>query len=122
MTARDTLKAYEDRINHHDFDELTDLIASDAVFWFSDGSYRGTAAIRTAFERTWRVLADERYWLDDLEWIAEAEAAAACLYQFNWEATIDGQRQSGAGRGTTVLSRNSGRWLIVHEHLSGLPG
>ena len=44
-SAKDVLAAYEDRINRHDFDLLTDLIAPDATFWFSDGTYRGIDAV-----------------------------------------------------------------------------
>ena len=118
-TARDVLAAYGDRINRHDFDLLTDLIAPDATFWFSDGTHRGIAAIRAAFEATWRVMgSDEHYWLDQLEWIAEGDEAAACIYRFNWETTAYGKPASGSGRGTTVLRRVDGRWWIVHEHLS----
>ena len=119
MSARDVLKAYEDRINRQDFHLLTDLIAPDATFWFSNGTYSGIAAIRAAFEATWRVMGpSERYWLDQLEWIAEGDSAAACIYRFNWEITVD---DSGSGRGTTVLRRVDDRWWIVHEHLSHWP-
>lgn len=61
MLANEVLRAYEDRINRHDFDLLIDLIAPDAIFWFSDGTHRGIAEIRAAFERTWGTLADETY-------------------------------------------------------------
>lgn len=122
MSARNALKAYEDRINRHDFDLLTDLIAPDATFWFSDGTHRGIAEIRAAFERTWTALADETYWLDQLDWIAEGDSAASCTYRFNWKTTIDGKPASGSGRGTTVLKRVDDRWWIVHEHLSRNPG
>jgi ketosteroid isomerase-like protein len=122
MSARDTLAAYEDRINQHDFDLLIDLIAPDATFWFSDGTHRGIAEIRAAFEATWRALADETYWLDQREWIAEGDSAAVCTYRFNWRATIGGVPSSGSGRGTTVLRRVDDRWSIVHEHLSRMPG
>jgi ketosteroid isomerase-like protein len=118
MSARDVLKAYEDRINRHDFALLTDLIAPDARFWFSDGSHEGSDAVRVAFERTWQNLADETYWLDQHDWIAEGDTAATCLYRFNWKATIDGRTAAGSGRGTTVLRQRDGRWWIVHEHLS----
>ena len=122
MSARDVLQAYEDRINRHDFDLLIDLIAPDATFWFSDGSHRGIAEIRAAFEATWRVIGDtEHYWLDEREWIAEGDNAAACTYRFNWTATINGVPASGSGRGTTVLKRVNDRWWIVHEHLSRRP-
>lgn len=122
MTARKVLAAYADLINRHDFDQLTDLIAPDAVFWFTDGSHRGIEAIRAAFEATWRVMGeDERYWLDELQWIAEGETAAACTYRFNWTAAPEGKPLSGSGRGTTVLKRVDDRWWIVHEHLSAGP-
>jgi ketosteroid isomerase-like protein len=123
MSARDVLRAYEDRINRQDFALLTDLIAPDATFWFSDGTHSGIAAIRAAFEATWQVMGpSERYWLDQPEWIAEGDSAAACIYRFNWEITVEGKRDSGSGRGTTVLQRADDRWWIVHEHLSRFPG
>lgn len=122
MTARRVLAAYADRINRHDFDLLTDLIASGATFWFTDGTHRGIAAIREAFEATWRVMGEtERYWLDQLEWVAEGDRAAACTYRFNWTASADGKPVAGSGRGTTVLRRVDDRWWIVHEHLSRDP-
>lgn len=122
MSARDVLQAYTDRINRQDFDVLTDLIAPDATFWFSNGTHSGIAAIRAAFEATWQAMGPtEHYWLDQLEWIAEGDSAAACIYRFNWEITVDGRRDSGSGRGTTVLKRVGDRWWIAHEHLSGWP-
>lgn len=119
MSARDTLATYADRINAQDFDLLVDLIAPDASFWFTNDTHRGIDAIRAAFETTWSTMgATERYWLDQLEWIAEGTDAAACTYRFNWSATVDGSLLSGSGRGTTVLECVDGRWWIVHEHLS----
>ena len=121
MTARDVVKSYELHLNRRDFDALADLIAPDAVFWFSDGSHRGISAIRAAFEATWRALPEETYWLDELEWLAGGDLAAACIYRFNWRAMRNGQPITGTGRGTTVLSFSDGRWRIVHEHLSPRP-
>ena len=118
MTAREVLKSYERHLNRRDFDALAVLIAPDAVFWFSDGSHHGISAIRAAFEATWRALPEETYWLDNLEWLAESDTAAACTYRFNWRAVRNGQTISGNGRSTTVLNCGDGRWQIVHEHLS----
>jgi ketosteroid isomerase-like protein len=118
MNARDVLTAYEERINAHNFDLLLDLIAPDATFWFSDGTHRGPAEIRAAFEATWEVMGPtEHYWLTDKTWVAEGDNAAACTYTFNWR---NGD-SSGSGRGTTVLARASAGWRIVHEHLSSKP-
>lgn len=122
-TAAATLAAYADRINEQDFDLLSDLIAPDAIFWFTSGTHRGIAAIRSAFEATWAVMGpDEQYWLDQLEWIAEEDGAAACVYHFNWQTLQDGMPVAGSGRGTTALRRVGDHWWIVHEHLSGNPG
>lgn len=119
MTAREVLAAYADRINRHDFDLLVELIAPDASFWFTNGTYVGIAAIRAAFESTWQLMgSSEVYWLDQQEWIAEGDSAAACTYRFKWKTDT----ASGSGRGTTVLKRVDDRWWIVHEHLSGWPG
>lgn len=118
MTARETLAAYERVINAHDFSLLLEMIAPDATFWFSDGTHREIAEIRAAFERTWAAFGpDEHYWLDQHDWIAEGDNAAICIYRY--KRTSGGQ--SGSGRGTTVLSRRSGRWQIAHEHLSPNP-
>jgi len=112
---------YRERINAHRFDDLVPLIAPDAIFWFGDGSHVGLDAIRTAFEATWARLADETYWLDNLQWLATADAAAICCYRFHWQATIDGALAAGHGRGTSVLRLAPAGWQIVHEHLSSEP-
>ena len=122
MTAREALKAYELGLNAHRLDAVADLIAPDAAFWFSDGNQRGVDAIKAAFEKTWQVLNNDAYWLDEVEWIAEGKTAAVSIYQFNWKSEGDGRALSGSGRGTTVLRRVAGRWQIVHEHLSRTPG
>jgi ketosteroid isomerase-like protein len=34
---------------------------------------------------------------------------------------IEGQETTGGGRGTTILRKVDGRWLIAHEHLGPGP-
>ena len=118
MEPEDVLREYETRINEHRFDAVEPLISDEAVYWFSDGSHSGKAAIRAAFEKTWRAINNDRYWLEERVWIARGDAAACCTYRFHWETEIDGKRVGGTGRGTTVLRRESAGWKIVHEHLS----
>jgi ketosteroid isomerase-like protein len=112
---------YAELINRHDFSLLVPLIDPDATFWFSSGTHAGIAAARAAFEATWRKLADETYWLEDLNWTAIGDKAASCTYTFRWRATVDGQPAQGSGRGTTVLGRDQDGWRIRHEHLSAFP-
>ncbi len=78
------LAHYEDVINLHDFDLILPLLSADAVFWFNDGSHVGLSAVRAAFESTWAGFPLERYWLEDIVWIARGNVAAACVYRFCW--------------------------------------
>ncbi|HXY58254.1 MAG TPA: nuclear transport factor 2 family protein [Methylocystis sp.] len=121
MNAVDHMKVYEEKINLRRFDEVEPLISPQAVFWFTDGTHRGIAEIRAAFERTWTTLQNEIYWLEDVEWIGLSDAVASCTYRFCWKAEISGDTFEGRGRGTTVLRTESGQWKIVHEHLSRFP-
>ncbi|MCX5495149.1 nuclear transport factor 2 family protein [Kaistia dalseonensis] len=117
----DLLERYGTLINQHRFEVLAPLIDADAIFWFNDGSFSGLDSIRTAFETTWARYPEERYWLEDVSWIARSSDAASCLYRFRWNATIDGRPASGSGRGTTIMRCTDGIWRIIHEHLSAEP-
>lgn len=121
MTPQDILARYEHALSHREWEAIAPLVAADATFWFTDGTFHGHEAIREACEQTWASIPDETYWLEDVVWIACDEAAASCIYRFNWTGTIDGERISGNGRGTTVLQKRDAQWLIVHEHLSRNP-
>ena len=120
-TPETVMAAYAERINQHDFSLLAPLIAENAVFWFSSGSYVGLDQARRAFERTWHRLQNETYWLASLTWIAKGDNAASCTYHFHWRAIIDGIETEGTGRGTTVLAKTPDGWRIIHEHLSAFP-
>ena len=112
---------YEQATNRHDFDELVPLIADDATYWFTEGSYDGIDAIRAAVERTFATILDEVYTIEDLEWVAIADDLAVCRYRFRWSGVIDGESASGQGRGTNVVTKRNGAWKMLHEHLSRQP-
>lgn len=120
-SAADFLAEYIRRTNTHRFDEVAPLISEDAVFWFSSGTHRGSAAIRAAFEKTWAMIQDEDYAIENVEWIAADESTAVCLYTFRWRGNIDGVAREGSGRGTTILRKDGDRWYVVHEHLNAHP-
>lgn len=121
MGPQRLLAEYEAGLNQHRFEAVEAFIATDAVFWFNDGSYSGIAAIRGAFERTFAAFPLERYWLEDVRWVASGDTAAACIYQFRWTTTKGGSQLKGGGRGTSALRLENGAWKIVHEHLSQEP-
>ena len=121
MTPADFLREYEEKTNTHHFDNVAPLISDHAVFWFNDGSFHGLEEIRAAFEKTWSVIKEEHYAIEDVQWIAVGQEVAVCIYVFRWEGLINGHPQSGTGRGTSVLRKEDERWVVAHEHLSPMP-
>ncbi|MER7927391.1 nuclear transport factor 2 family protein [Streptomyces sp. NPDC096057] len=109
---------YEQANNSHDIERVVPFLAEDAVYWFSDGSYRGIEEIRSAVEKTFATILDEVYEVRDLEWPVLGVDVAVCRYQFAWTGVVGGERRSGHGRGTKVIVRRDGRWKMLHEHLS----
>lgn len=119
--AADILQQYLAATNTHDFDEVEPLLMPEAVYFFGDATCVGRDAVRAYFERTWEQIPDERYWADDLEWVADGEDCAVAVYTYNWSGTVGGAAASGSGRATNVFVRTSGRWRLSHEHLSASP-
>jgi ketosteroid isomerase-like protein len=109
---------YEQANNSHDIDRVTPMIAADATYWFSDGSYRGLEEIAGAVERTFAAIQHEVYEITDLEWVVLTAEHAVCRYRFFWTGVIDDQPHSGRGRGTNVIAKRDGVWKMLHEHLS----
>ena len=120
MSAKEILKKYKIEINKHDFNLLEPLISTDCVFWFSSGSHHGLAQARKAFEKTWAAILEEVYSISDVQWIAESDHAAVCIYTFHWSGLVNGQKREGKGRGTSCFRREQDEWKIVHEHLSAM--
>lgn len=117
----DFLSEYIRRTNSHQFDAIAPLIDDHAIYWFSSGSYRGLNAIQNAFERTWSIIQNEHYALEDLEWLTIDDLTATCIYTYRWRGSIDGATREGVGRGTNIMRKDSQKWRIVHEHLSPRP-
>lgn len=112
------MREYESANNSHDIERVVPFIAEDANYWFSDGSYRGIEEIRAAIEKTFSTILDEVYEVRDLEWPVLTTGVAVCRYRFAWTGVVEGQPRSGQGRGTNVIVRRGGVWLMLHEHLS----
>ena len=121
MTPAEFLHEVEQKTNTHRFEEVAPLIADNAIYWFSDGSFYGKAAIKGAFERTWVWIQDEQYAIEDVQWLVDDESAAVCVYTFRWQGVVEGSQAQGMGRGTSVFQKVNDRWQVIHEHLSSLP-
>ncbi|WP_328330369.1 nuclear transport factor 2 family protein [Kribbella sp. NBC_00382] len=109
---------YDRRANAHDVERWRELVADDASFWFTDGSYEGIEAITAAVQRTFDQIRDEVYTISDLHWVYASTDFAVVRYRFHWVGFVDGQQREGRGRGTNSMAKRDGRWQMVHEHLS----
>jgi uncharacterized protein (TIGR02246 family) len=119
MTPAETKREMVRRMNAKDLAATMELIADDAVYFWSNGSAMfGKAAIEAAMRANFDGIADDTYDVADVTWLAETADVAACVFSFHWTGTVDGKPVSGRGRGASVLKRVGGDWRIVHEHLS----
>ena len=114
----EVMREYERANNTHRVENVLPFIAENASYWFSDGSHQGRDDIRLAIDATFNAIQDELYVIDDLTWVVVRSDAAVCRYRFSWTGIVSGESRSGIGRGTNVLVRADGRWLIVHEQLT----
>ena len=114
----DFMQDYERRTNLHDARLWSELVAEDATYWFTTGSFVGKDAVKAAVEHNFDVIDDEVYRIDDVEWVTVTEDTAVVRYRFNWVGYQVGEQISGAGRGTNVMVKRDGQWLMLHEHLS----
>lgn len=121
MNHASTLSAYFEALNTHSWDQIAPHVAENAVFIFTEDTFTGQAAAKAAFEKTFALIQDEHFSLHDIVWTVVTDEVAACRYEFRWKGIISGQEASGGGRGTTILRKTNGRWLIVHEHLGPYP-
>lgn len=121
MNHATALSAYIEKLNTHSWEQIAPCVTEDAVFIFTEDTFTGHAAAKTAFEKTFALIQDEHFSLHDIVWTVVTDDVAACRYEFRWKGLISGQEASGGGRGTTILRKTNGRWLIAHEHLGPYP-
>ena len=122
MTAEAHLRAYEAALGTQDWGEVEPLLHEDVCVTFSNGAFHnGKEAVRAAFSRNFELIAEERYELSDVVWIADEPSYAVCAYRFRCSGLIDGKAAAGGGRGTSVVVKYGGRWLVLAEHLGPEP-
>jgi len=64
------LDRFEEIAAKEDFDLIEDMVHDHAFLRFNDGDFKGKAAVRGAFEKTWKGSANvrkERFYLTDIE-------------------------------------------------------
>jgi len=121
MTPDELLRAYETALATQDWEQVEPLMHADVCVTFSNGKrFRGRDEVRRAFTDNFSLIQDEHYELSDVHWIARSDCHAVCAYVFRWSGLIDGEPARGGGRGTSVLTNDGGRWLLLAEHLGPL--
>jgi ketosteroid isomerase-like protein len=122
MSPEEFMKEYEAANRSHDLERVRALISQDALFWFSNGtSHPGIERIADAIKYNFTTIEDDDYKAGPFRWIVRTDTCAVCVYPFRWTGKIGGKAVEGSGRGTSVLEKREGRWLMVHEHLSKGP-
>lgn len=121
MNHTAALTSYIEKLNTHSWDQIAPHVTDDAVFIFTEDTFVGKAAAKAAFEKTFKLIENEVFSIHDVSWTAVTENMASCHYEFRWKGVIEGQEASGGGRGTSILRKVDGRWLIAHEHLGPYP-
>src|SRR5713226_4608346 len=107
------------RMNAKDLDGTLELIADDAIYFWSNGSAMfGKAAIADGFKQNFESIENDTYEKLDIIWLAQSDDVAACVFKFQWTGEIGGKLASGSGRGASVLRRIDGEWRTMHENLS----
>lgn len=119
MTPGDVKRELLRRMSLKDLAGTLELIADDAIYFWSDGSAMfGKAAIAEAINGNFVGIENDTYDVFDITWLIDSDDVAVCVFRFEWTGEIDGVAASGAGRGVSVLRRIDGEWRVVHENLS----
>ncbi|MDP1591400.1 MAG: nuclear transport factor 2 family protein [Prosthecobacter sp.] len=121
MNHETALINYVEKLNTHSWEQIAPCVTENAVFIFTEDTFVGKAAARAAFEKTFKLIENEVFSLHDIMWTVVTDDVATCRYEFRWKGLISGQEASGGGRGTSILRKVDGRWLIAHEHLGPYP-
>ena len=118
------LNHFEEVAMKEDFRLIEDMIDEQAYFRFNDGDFVGRKAIQAVFEKTWRgdpAVRKARFYLSEVVVLTTDRASASATYTYNWEGAQGDREFKIQGRGTRVLAHESGKFRIVHEHLSRFP-
>jgi hypothetical protein len=103
LSPQDTLKKYELALASQDWQSVEPLMHEDVCVTFSNGTYNGLNEVRGVFKSNFASIQEQEYEISNLHWAHISDTKAVCLYDFNWQGIIEGERCSDGGRGTSVL-------------------
>jgi len=122
MTPQQFTTAYEQALASQNWANVNPLIHFKACVTFSNGTvHKGKEAVKAAFERNFSLIKSEEYTVSNVDWRLQGELTAVYLFDFHWKGIINGTLMEGAGRGTSVLVKEDGKWCLLTEHLGPKP-
>ncbi|MEM8871810.1 MAG: nuclear transport factor 2 family protein [Pseudomonadota bacterium] len=122
MSSTEFIKRYEAALGTQNWAFVAPLISDGARVVFSDGAvHAGKKAIKAAYERNFAAIKNEEYRIKEVHWLLKTADSAAYMFDFYWTGIIDGRKASGSGRGTAVLVRQAGHWVLAGEQLGPKP-
>ncbi len=121
MTPEDFLAQYTAALETQNWDNVAPLIHADCIAVFTEDTYKGKAAVESAFRKTFDLIKDETYAIENLHWVLRKEDVVIVNYNFHWSGIIHGKPAAGGGRGTATLVLEDGRWRLLSEHLGPNP-
>jgi len=114
------IAAYEAAMATQQWENVAPMIHDNCTVTFNDGTYVGKPAVEGAFRKTFNLIQDETYRMTNVHWVQKEAESAVLIFIFEWSGIINGEPASGSGRGTSVLTRESGNWQLLSEHLGPL--
>jgi DNA phosphorothioation-dependent restriction protein DptG len=96
--------------------------AADAdIVWFDIApmQYKGWSAYKEGAKKLFATLDGVSLKLNDDVVISRRGKIAWATYTFTAELRMKGGKvEKGEGRGTDILEKRGGKWMVVHEHVS----
>lgn len=118
MKPQDFIIDYEKALATQDWKSVEPLISKRASVTFSTGAvHEGKEAVKTAFERNFKLIKSEEYKIKNVRWLFTNESTAVYLFDFSWKGIMNNQLIGGEGIGTSVLIREGAKWVLLTEHL-----
>ena len=98
MDHQSFLQHCERVLGAHTWEAVEALIEDDACFIFSDGTFAGKVAIEKAVRKTFALIVDETYRIQDVLRAYIRDDCALYTYTFHWAGLIEGKPCEGRGR------------------------
>lgn len=117
MKIMEFIQAYEKAISTQNWGSIEELIHTDCVVTFTNGTYKGKSEVESIFRKNFDLIKEEIYSITNIHIVSEKSDYAVFTFNFKWSGIINGQPADGGGRGTSVVVKENASWQLISEHL-----